>query len=265
MKSALPLLLLFAPYLCWAQSLDDLPGAGNQASIDQLTFSNTGRWASEPLSWLRKSPEYLPRNWRQSITIPEPPDNSSERTRAELKELVKLTNRRPAHEESIQRELELVNFEFGAYTYGELIGRKDLPKTGELIRTMYHSVACAIFAMKRQHNRPRPTVVAAKLGIALDSSIPNPGHPAYPSGHATGAYAIAYLLRELDPDHAERFLGDARAIARNREIAGVHYPSDSEAGRLLARQLVDAFLRDRKFQVRLESARKEWALRESKE
>ena len=119
--------------------------------------------------------------------------------------------------------------------------------------------------MKRHHNRPRPTVVAAKLGIDLKASIPNPGHPAYPSGHATGAYAIAYLLHELDPDHSRDFINDAREIARNREIAGVHYPSDSEAGRLLARQLVDAFLRDRKFQVRLESARREWGLLKSKE
>lgn len=249
-------LLLMAPG--WSQSLRDFSGSGDLLSIDRLTFSNTARWDAEHLAWLKHDPEYLPRNWQQMIVLPAPPDNSSARTKAELAALLTKVPMRADRQADINNELELKNFQFGARTYDDLTTRKDLAATGKLVRSMYRSVACAIFVMKRHFNRPRPTVVAAKLGIDLQASIPNPGHPAYPSGHATGAYAIAYLLGELDPENAGRYLDNAARIAENREVAGVHYPSDSEAGRLLARQLVDAFLRDRKFKSRLDQARKEW-------
>jgi len=258
MSKLAPLLFLLLTDLVWSQSLRDLSGSGQLPAIDRLTFTATARWDPELLAWVKHKPDYLPRNWKQVIVLPAPPDNSSVRTRAELANLKEKIKDRPGRTAAIKNELELKNFKFGQLTYGDLTSRKDLAHTGELVRSMYHSVSCAVFVMKHHFNRPRPTVVAARLGIDLEASIPNPGHPAYPSGHATGAYAIAYLLRELDPAHADDYPGDAARIAENREIAGVHYPSDSEAGRLLARQLIDAFLRNRSFRAKLDKARREW-------
>jgi hypothetical protein len=70
-----------------------------------------------------------------------------------------------------------------------------------------------------------------------------PGQPAYPSGHATVAWVFAYLFGAYATAAQKSKLETAAAqVARNREIAGVHYPSDSEAGRRLARQLVNIVL-----------------------
>jgi membrane-associated phospholipid phosphatase len=93
---------------------------------------------------------------------------------------------------------------------------------------------------KNRYPRPRPSHVCP----ALLPPIPVPGHPAFPSGHATQAHLMARCIRKvLEPpapvavDHvvyARTLRALARRVARNREIAGLHYPSDSEGGRVLA-------------------------------
>jgi hypothetical protein len=72
-----------------------------------------------------------------------------------------------------------------------------------------------------------------------------PGHASYPSGHATQARLIAkcaHLAMKNDPrSDKERvriqLKGLAKRIARNREIAGFHYRSDSEKGAELANKI----------------------------
>jgi acid phosphatase (class A) len=51
----------------------------------------------------------------------------------------------------------------------------------------------------------------------------------------------------------------ASRIARNREIAGVHYPSDTAAGRDLAAQLFAALDGVATFKAQLAAATAEWA------
>ena len=90
--------------------------------------------------------------------------------------------------------------------------------------------------------------VAPVTPPALTPPLPMPGHPSYPSGHATQATLMANLVARVfaTPDlpddprfHAMRLLLRAMAerIARNREIAGLHYPSDSVAGQVIAEAL----------------------------
>jgi hypothetical protein len=48
---------------------------------------------------------------------------------------------------------------------------------------------------KKLHGRARPSVIAPALMPPIDP----PGHPAYPSGHATQAYLLAMVLAEVMP------------------------------------------------------------------
>ena len=127
-------------------------------------------------------------------------------------------------------------------------------RRGRPLLAAYHDLGIATFVMKQKFNRVRPSVLDKELSNAIEI----PAHPAYPSGHATGAYTLAYLLQELDPSSAETYLAAAKRIAENREIAGLHFPSDSEAGRLLARQLADQLLSHPNFKRLMKEARKEW-------
>jgi hypothetical protein len=115
------------------------------------------------------------------------------------------------------------------------------PKTLRLLHVASLIGAYASLHCKGVYRRPRPS----QLRPGLMPPVPVPGHPAYPSGHATQATLAALCLRAALPP---KYNGLARAalrlaarIARNREIAGVHYPSDSAAGQRLARDTM-AFL-----------------------
>ena len=73
-----------------------------------------------------------------------------------------------------------------------------------------------------------------------------PGHASYPSGHSTESHLIANLLSVvIGPENRayEQLRPLADRIAINREVMGLHYRSDSEAGRRLAFNLADLIWR----------------------
>ncbi len=47
-------------------------------------------------------------------------------------------------------------------------------------------------------------------------------------------------------------------MAHSREIIGVHYPSDAEASRILARQVVNKLFQNEKFLKDFEKVKAEW-------
>ena len=79
--------------------------------------------------------------------------------------------------------------------------------------------------------------------------ISTPAHSCYPSGHATEAYMVAFILPELlslnaaeKLHYANQLEAQAARIAINRTVAGLHFPVDSHAGRVLAKTLAEYFL-----------------------
>jgi hypothetical protein len=61
--------------------------------------------------------------------------------------------------------------------------------------------------------------------------------PSYPSSHSLQAFAIQKHLTKLYPEHAAHIASTADRIADSRVIGGVHYPSDKEFARHLAKAL----------------------------
>lgn len=96
---------------------------------------------------------------------------------------------------------------------------------------------------------PRPVAFSPQI----QPMIPTPGHGSWPSGHATEAFATAAVLQALLDAAAparrrpraaangdasrEQLQRLAARIAINRTVAGLHYPVDSAAGRLLGTAL----------------------------
>ncbi|MEO8145565.1 MAG: phosphatase PAP2 family protein [Betaproteobacteria bacterium] len=75
--------------------------------------------------------------------------------------------------------------------------------------------------------------------------ITAPGHGSFPSGHSTQAFMLAFLMKELlnlPPDTMTQLERQAARIATNRVVAGVHFPIDSVAGRLLGKSLAQYVL-----------------------
>jgi hypothetical protein len=118
-------------------------------------------------------------------------------------------------------------------------------RTRYTIELLTHAIGLAIaIDMRFKHEFAcwRPV----EFSPQVQPMITTPGHGAYPSGHATEIYTAVTVLKALLPGphpHTDLQLDRLAArIATNRVIAGVHFPVDSAAGRLLGLQLGDYFL-----------------------
>ena len=76
--------------------------------------------------------------------------------------------------------------------------------------------------------------------------MPVPPHLSYPSNHAFQCYSIALVFERYFPQHpaTEEMHRAAKDVSENREWAGLHFESDTTAGKKLAElflpYLVDA-------------------------
>jgi len=206
----------------------------------------------------------------EDFRLPGFPANSSLQTQAELDYLFQLQQDRTSAMIDSARNAAGVSFNpfihssDSTYSYyranlffigrsiGDWFNEKNLPKTADLIANVWQDQLYYMWSFKIKFNRARPN--------ALDKRIQNLEQtmwPAYPSGHATFAYTNAFLLMELMPEYSQAIYNDAVQCARSREILGVHFPSDSESGRILARQLIDKMKQSKKFIKDFSAAREE--------
>jgi acid phosphatase (class A) len=234
---------------------DYLSGAASSPydSLREALIFEEKDWAPEPVAILKnKKPVYLV-DWKGRLHLPKYPCNTSERTRAELDYLLDLQEKRSPEElKLIQDELEYDQLYIGR-SFGSGFNRKDLPLTLLLLQRVYQDVAIVVLNFKKEQPRTRPSVLDSRIHPA----IPMPAWPAYPSGHATVAFSYAFVLQELMPTKREALLKEAFAIGRHREVAGVHFPSDTSAAKLVARQVVDLLCEQPKFREDFEKSRKE--------
>ena len=91
---------------------------------------------------------------------------------------------------------------------------------------------------------PRP----GTLSPQIQPMVAVPGHGSWPSGHATETFMVATVLQALLQTHKpgaryhEQLQRFAARVAVNRTVAGLHYPVDSAAGRLLGTALGEFFV-----------------------
>ncbi len=136
------------------------------------------------------------------------------------------------------------------------VSRKDVPKLDTLIRRIAQKSYLPILYFKNKYSRIRPYQLDTDLVTVIDG----PPHPSYPSGHATQGYLVASILAELFPAgdlRNSQVMELGKGIGTRREIAGVHYPSDTAAGVALAKQLKPILMNDPEFQKTFEAAKSE--------
>jgi len=113
---------------------------------------------------------------------------------------------------------------------------------------------------KGLYGRPRPS----QLCPALLPPIQVPGHASFPSGHSTQAHLMALSMNQVLQNLPQQpTMGDdlwtlADRIARNREIAGLHYPSDTLGGVLIATCIMPLLITVPRFSSAVTNAQGEW-------
>lgn len=251
--------------------LETLDGA-RQAAQEELDRKVFDLSAMSPgyLRAVTVAPTYL-KLPVSAFFLPEPPENSSARTRAELDELLRLqaTARSAA---AVARAQELARVYYRLSTkpgdadwdrmqhnlfktgdgLGESFGPETLPETAHFMARVWADATFYIWSLKFRYNRIRPHRLEPRLEALEDANF-----PAYPSGHSSNSFVAALVYAELLPEHRELFLRNAGELAFSRELLGVHYASDSTSGRRFAEKFLEEISKVPAFERDLEVARKE--------
>lgn len=132
-----------------------------------------------------------------------------------------------------------------------------LPATARVLANVTRALGGPINGAKDAYDRPRP--YAADRSVMQCDTLPaNAGMGgSYPTGHGAAGWAWALTLAELAPARVDSILQRGRDFGESRIICGYHFPSDIEAGRLIAAGVVARLHADAGFRRELDAARRE--------
>ena len=185
--------------------------------------------------------------------LPPPPSAESAETRAELELLLRVQETRtPSQVERARADnkIELASF---TPALGPWATAANLPLTDRLLEEAITDAKHFSDRAKDLFNRPRPHVTEKRIKVAIEGQEGS----CYPSGHATRGMLLALILAELAPDKKAALLERGRELGWARAVAGVHFPSDLTAGRVLGQAVAQALLANPAFQQDLARARAE--------
>lgn len=178
--------------------------------------------------------------------LPPPPEAGSAQERAELDELLRIqATRTPADVLRAQEDANVTVFRFAdALGSPAHFTPAELPLTVALFRSIGSDESLFMNDAKDRFARPRPFVTESRLSPV----VPRPPSASYPSGHTTWAVACAIVLADMVPERRAQIFARADEYSRNREVGGVHYPSDVAGGHLAGTALAAALFISPAFQ-----------------
>jgi acid phosphatase (class A) len=185
--------------------------------------------------------------------LPQPPAADSAEHQEELNLLIKLQNERSQADvaRATAEEKHLTVFAF-ADVLGPNFTPERCPKTAAFFKSALQADLAYFNKLAKNHwNRPRPYTDPRvhSLFIEKDGS--------YPSGHSIRATLFGEVLAALLPEHRDAIITRSQQMGWDREIAGVHYPTDVYAGRILGKALASHLLAVPEVQAKLDELKPE--------
>ncbi len=104
-----------------------------------------------------------------------------------------------------------------------------------LVNVALYDAGIACWDAKYAHWAMRP----AQRDPSLQTLVPAPSHPSFPSAHSCFSFAAAGVLAAAFPADAEELTGMAREAGEARIWAGIHYPMDVVAGQRIGEQVAE--------------------------
>ena len=141
---------------------------------------------------------------------------------------------------------------------GCLITRDELPETYRLLEYVKNDACKATELAKEAYMRKRPFVQFSEHTLIPGSEASHASTGSFPSSHASTGWALALVLVELAPEHQDAILIHGYEYGQSRVIAGYHYQSDVDAGRLAASAAVARIHAEPDFLRQMAKACHEW-------
>jgi hypothetical protein len=188
--------------------------------------------------------------WKK-IDLPPPPKNSSSQTKSEI-DVLKNKMKEVTREQKKQIHKEDAKYPPFELLFADII-KKDDPKLKKTVSDLADQIFKIVIYFKHKFNRARPKQLADGLGIPFEPIKSETAHsPSYPSGHAFASYMLAYILGDLYPKKFNELMNLAERVSENRMRAGVHFPSDIDGAKWLAKRVLPYYKKNKKLHF------KEW-------
>ena len=211
-------------------SMHILNEAGGSESINSIVYE--GQPTDKQRKIMERESPLVTIDWNS--ILPDFPLNTSDITKMDLQEVERVT--RNLSKQDV--DFILMADEDPVHWCEPCLKKLGLTYPKDLIDSIIKEIDPILLNLKYKFRRARPAQVAPHLGYVI-SVIETTTHqtPAYPSGHQVQASIAAEILCSLYPEHSSMFYKLASTIGYARVMQGVHYPSDNEAGMILARVL----------------------------
>ena len=168
--------------------------------------------------------------------------------------------------DSVRRTLATQDAEWSVdYMCRIMGGAMGVTLSKEATPAIYRMLSAGIFTAdhvsetaKAHYMRVRPYMFFHEPTLAPWDEEELSRNGSYPSGHTILGWTTALLLSELAPEHADTILARGYMYGQSRVIAGFHWQSDVDAGRLAASAAVARLHADKHFRHLMKKARKEY-------
>ena len=173
------------------------------------------------------------------LEMKDPPANTSKETKQEIEQM----NKTIKNLSDAKKKEYIDTDEDTTYYLKQYMEDNDLDFNETFIETLKKSARNVGRHFKNKYMRPRPYVIAEKLGMPMKYLDTETAHsPAYPSNHALQAKVVANYYSKIYPAHQDKLFEMADKSGEGRVNAGIHYPSDKTAGYKVADDMMEYIL-----------------------
>lgn len=248
--------LIASALLIDARATAQTTAAPSDAPPARTDTSSSDPLRPEPSRGTQRRTQYVDASALDLVRLlPPPPANDSKETRAELDEMLRIQKKRT----DVQVSRAQADADISVNRFKDALGAppgfdvKNLPAMTLLFRKITTDEFVVVGTGKDRFARPRPFVLEPRLKPVVEK----PPNGAYPSGHTVWAHTVGLVLAEMVPERRVQLMDRAEEFSNNRVVAGVHYPSDIESGRMAATAFAAALFASPAFQSDLAAAKVE--------
>jgi hypothetical protein len=208
-------------------------------------------WAQKAAPYEATQPYLDVQNFPPEL-LPVPPQEGTQAHRWQVEAVLTAQQQITAEDKIVMVDEQHLRLELLTDALADDVVRATHPAIFHLLDRVWADTRGITDQAKKFWQTRRPYLVDSRVKLGVD---PIDSSPAYPSGHTCGSMVAAEVLGLIFPKQRATLYAKAESIARNRVLAGVHYPNDLDGGRLLAMQIIGALMQNEGFRDDLKAAK----------